>query len=58
MFGVILYSQSSEFDNSHAKKVLHNYTIVDSLPNNIPPVKKFLWGKNGLIRKTPFEPKR
>ena len=57
IFGVLLYSQSDDFENSHAKKVLHNYTIADSLPDNIPPMKNFLWGKNGIIRKTPFKSK-
>ena len=33
-----------------------NYTISDSLPENMPLSKKILWGKNGVIRKLNLAP--
>ena len=33
------------------------YSKVDSLPNNMPLLKKILWGNKGLIRISPLNPK-
>ncbi len=37
--------------------IANEFTIVDSLPSNLPVIKKILWGEKGLIRQTPFAPK-
>ena len=33
-----------------------NYSISDSLPSNMPLVKKLLWGKDGFVRKLNLAP--
>ena len=39
-----------------ANSKLSYHTIADSLPNNMPIVKTFLWGKDGALRNTIFDP--
>ena len=33
------------------------YSKIDSLPKNMPLLKKILWGDKGLIRISPLNPK-
>ena len=35
---------------------LPTYTISDSLPENMPIIKSFLWGDNGVLRNTVLDP--
>ena len=39
-----------------AKSSFPTYTIADSLPENMPIIKSFLWGKDGSLRNTLFDP--
>ena len=37
--------------------LIHEKTIADSLPKNMPTIKKVFWGENGMLRNSFFDPK-
>ena len=47
-----IYFINIGFSNSS----LPTYTISDSLPENMPIIKSFLWGDHGALRNTIFDP--
>ena len=38
-------------------KMSSSYTLIDSLPKNMPLSKKIIWGNDGLARKLNLAPK-
>ena len=49
---LILFSISFSLENSFTQR-----TIADSLPKNMPLIKKVFWGERGLFRETLIDPK-